>query len=340
MLSVSAHSAYKRGFRVSTQTFLEQMRQLWVSIWNMTFSTFSQLVDYDTELRQWQINFLCLFERNTGNSGFNDSFRTSQVNKVKLCGLLRFVSVYLLIWQNEYCVAPRAPLVHVCAFVMHVLLGLHYLLKDIFGRENSNWVGTDYFVVADLESLVVAAVAISQQVLKALHIDFEVVHLNLERWALQLNLPVHVIKEVKNGSRNDSIWILNLFRNILLSTLYDFNHFFGPKHTVSLARATLSICENRAIVTFGELFDSLPGRLRVHHLLALTNQYMIERKSLTFHVIFVWRRYDLIALAAVPAVRLLQRQWLISLEPNNDLDRVIVTSRFLNWISWFVFDLH
>ena len=61
--------------------------------------------------------------------------------------------------------APGAPLVHVCAFVMYILLGLHYLLEDIFGRENSDGVGTDYFVVADLESLVVAAVAVSQQVL-------------------------------------------------------------------------------------------------------------------------------------------------------------------------------
>ena len=77
--------------------------------------------------------------------------------------------------------ASGAPLVHICAFVMHVLLGLHYLLKDIFGRENSNWVGTNDFVIADLESLIVAAVAVSQQVLEALHIDFEVVHLNLER---------------------------------------------------------------------------------------------------------------------------------------------------------------
>lgn len=77
--------------------------------------------------------------------------------------------------------ASGAPLVHICTFIMHVLLGLHNLLKDIFGRENSNWVGTNDFVVADLESLIVAAVAVSQQVLEALHIDFEVVHLNLER---------------------------------------------------------------------------------------------------------------------------------------------------------------
>ena len=235
----------------------------------------------------------------------------------------------------------RAPLVHIGALKMHILLRLLDLLKDVLRRINGHWQCILHFFITDLGLVRVGTVLVSQQVDKVLFIYLKVIQVNLKGCLFKLDLFVHIFKEIIHSPRYDSIVLYYLFWNILLATPDGINDFLRSEHTICLTRATLPIRKYRSIKTFGELLDSFSSCAGVHDLLALAMQDMIKCESVTIWIVFALWSGDLIVLVALPAIRITLIQLFITLEPYYDLDVVMFKFCISRWPTWpMVVNIH
>lgn len=210
---------------------------------------------------------------------------------------------------------------------MNPLLRFLDIFENVLWREDRDRICIQHFVVADLEVFRLAAVHIGKKIVQTLHVDLEVVHLNFERGTLLFNLLIHISKKVKDRPRNNSIHLLDILIHVLLPALDSLDDLFGTQHAESLARSTLTIGENGSVVSLCELLDSFSGSVTIHLELGCIQKDVVEGESISFKtLVLIMRCSDLSTrLVEIPAILLPIAQLLVTLEPNDNLDRVIVT---------------
>ena len=163
----------------------------------------------------------------------------------------------------------RAPIIHARASKVHSLLSGLYVFENVLWSEHCDRLRVEHFIVDDLQILRLHACSVGQEVVQVLHVNFEVIHLNFERRALTVNLLVHVGEEIENSPWNNTIHLLNILSNVLLAAFNRFNDGLRSQHAECLARATLPISKDCAIVTFRKLIYCMLGCALVHALLRL-----------------------------------------------------------------------
>ena len=140
----SADGANQCRFGVATQTFAEQLSQLWISK-RYERPWLSQGCDNSSQSGQAHIYFLGLFKCFPGGACLPDSLGASQIYKVEFGPFSRPICVELSIFQDHYGVTPRAPLIHSGCSHLNLFLSLLDIEKYFFRALNRNRHSIQYF---------------------------------------------------------------------------------------------------------------------------------------------------------------------------------------------------
>jgi len=200
--------------------------------------------------------YLCLFENFTLGASFRDTFTARQIHQIESSRLLRAISTFARVLNDEDGMAAGTPVVLTRRSHSPRHLANHEHFENVFRASGHNLLRVDHsnctiLLFTQFESCLLVRV-VRKQVYKDFLVDFIVVELDFELGLVGLDETVNFAEDIKNSPGNNTVHLLHFLghRGVLVghAVLDHVHNRVRPEHSKGFTRPTLSVGEDRAVI--------------------------------------------------------------------------------------------